>query len=115
MENEKNAELSMQIILHAGDARVACMEAYQAIADADFEQAQVKLKDARKKITLAHQLQTDAIQGETRGEKSEYSLLFAHAQDTLMTINSEILMARQMLKIARNYEKRIADLEAKLG
>ena len=58
-------------------------------------------------------MQTDAIQGETRGEESEYSLLFAHAQDTLMTIYSEINIAKQLLKIFKSYEARIAALEEK--
>lgn len=43
--------------------------------------------------------------------KSEYSLLFAHAQDTLMTIYSEINIAKQLLKIFKAYETRIAALE----
>ena len=51
------------------------------------------------------------IQGETRGEESEYSLLFAHAQDTLMTIYSEINIAKQLLKIFKSYDARIAALE----
>ena len=57
------------------------------------------------------QVQTDAIQGETRGDEAEYSLLFAHAQDTLMTIYSEINIAKQLLKIFSAYEKRISALE----
>ena len=32
--------------------------------------------------------------GENQGEKQEYTLLFAHAQDTLMTIYSEINIAK---------------------
>lgn len=58
-------------------------------------------------------MQTDAIQNETRGEKSEYSLLFAHAQDTLMTIYSEINIAKQLIKIFEVYENRISKLENK--
>ena len=72
-----------------------------------------KLKVSHEKITAAHKVQTDAIQGETRGEESEYSLLFAHAQDTLMTIYSEINIAKQLLKIFKSYEARIAALEEK--
>ena len=82
-----------------------------AISEADFETAEVKLKEAQTKITEAHKVQTDAIQGETRGDESEYSLLFAHAQDTLMTIYSEINIAKQLLKIFSAYEKRISALE----
>ncbi len=109
--DEKLVEVSMAIIMSAGDARVACKEALEAIAEADFTKAQEKLKDAHEKIADAHTKQTDEIQGEVRGEKKEYSLLFAHAQDTMMTINSEINIAKQLLKIFEIYEKRISALE----
>lgn len=111
MMNEAVVQSAMSIILHAGDARVACKQALDAIAEADFTKADEKLKEAQSKITEAHRVQTDAIQGETRGEEAEYSLLFAHAQDTLMTIYSEINIAKQLLKIFTAYEKRIAALE----
>lgn len=111
--DETTVQAAMSIILNAGDARVACKEALDAIAAFDFEKANEKIKESQKKITEAHKVQTDAIQGETRGEKSEYSLLFAHAQDTLMTIYSEINIAKQMIKIFESYEKRIAELENK--
>lgn len=111
MMNEAVVQSAMSIILHAGDARVACKQALDAIAEADFTKADEKLKEAQSKITEAHKVQTDAIQGETRGEEAEYSLLFAHAQDTLMTIYSEINIAKQLFKIFTAYEKRIAALE----
>ena len=98
MMSEQTVQAAMSIILNAGDARVACKEALDAISAFDFETAEAKLKVSHEKITAAHKVQTDAIQGETRGEESEYSLLFAHAQDTLMTIYSEINIAKQLLK-----------------
>lgn len=118
--DETVVQASMQIILHAGDARVACKQALDAIAAGDFDEAKAKLKESQKKITEAHKVQTDAIQdemrratGELEGGGSEYSLLFTHAQDTLMTIYSEINIAKQLLKIFTAYEKRIAALEKK--
>ncbi len=111
MLTEAVVQNAMQIILHAGDARVACKQALDAIAESDFEKAEEKMKEAQAKITEAHKVQTDAIQGETRGEESEYSLLFAHAQDTLMTIYSEINIAKQLLKIFKAYESRLSALE----
>ena len=108
---EEKVQEAMKIILHAGDARVFCKEALNAVAAQNIELAKVKIKEAQKNITLAHQVQTDAIQAETRGEASEYSLLFAHAQDTLMTIYSEINIAKQLIKIFESLDKRISALE----
>lgn len=111
--DQKVLEAAMSIIMNAGDARLLCKEALNSIASQDFEQAKQKMKEANKKITEAHRVQTDAIQGETRGEKQEYSLLFAHAQDTLMTIYSEINIAKQMINIFESWEKRFQALESK--
>ncbi len=111
--DEKIVQEAMQIILHAGDARLKCKEALDCIKEFDFEKAQLKMKEANSEITKAHKIQTDAIQGETRGEQKEYSLLFAHAQDTLMTVYSELNIAKQMILIFKSYEQRIKDLECK--
>lgn len=113
--DERIVEASMQIILSAGDARVATKEALEAIANFDFELAQLKMEEASKNITKAHKIQTDCIQAETRGESSKYSLLFAHAQDTLMTIYSEINIAKQLIKVTKNLDERIKKMENSNG
>lgn len=104
---------SMQIILNAGDARAEVKNALDAIAEFDFEKADDFMKIANDKIRIAHKVQTDVIQGEARGDESEYSILFAHAQDTLMTIYSEINIAKQMIAIFKQYEQRLTSLEKK--
>jgi len=105
------AEISMRIILEAGDARLHCKEALDAIAEFNFEMAEVKIKLALEKIKEAHKLQTDAIQGEARGENLEHSLLFTHAQDTLMSIYSEIHMTKKMIKIFTKLSIRLDAIE----
>lgn len=102
---------AMEIILNAGDARNLCKSALDSIAEFDIPAAKEKMKEAQKKIQIAHQVQTDAIQEETRGTKTEYTLLFAHAQDTLMTVYSEINIAKQMIKVFESWEERISKLE----
>ncbi|WP_042147948.1 PTS lactose/cellobiose transporter subunit IIA [Paucisalibacillus sp. EB02] len=104
-------EVSMQIILNAGDARMIINEALSCITSSDFEEADTKLKEAKKKISLAHSAQTETIQGEARGEKIDFSLLFAHAQDTLMTIMSEWNTAKQLIQLFKAYDERLQKLE----
>lgn len=111
--DEQIIENAMKIIMSAGDARVCNQKALDALAEFDIEKAKELIKEANMHITEAHKVQTDAIQGETRGEKAEYSLLFAHAQDTLMTIYSEINIAKQLIKIIETVNKRIETLENK--
>lgn len=112
--DDKLIEASMSIILNAGDARVSCKKALDAIAAFDFDKARLYLKDANNKIVLAHKVQTDAISDETKGEKREYSVLFAHAQDTLMTIYSELNIAKQLLNISESFSNRISVIEEKM-
>lgn len=109
--NEQVLDNAMKIIMNAGDARVCNKKALDALAEFDVEKAKELMKEANLYIIEAHKVQTDAIQGETRGEKTEYSLLFAHAQDTLMTIYSEINIAKQLIKVMEAVSKRIEVLE----
>ena len=86
-----------------------------AIAKGNLDEAKALLKEADKVQSAAHNVQTEMIQGDIRGgeEKMGYYVLFAHAQDTLMSIQVEINMTKSMLKIAKNYEARLAALENK--
>ena len=104
---------AMNILMAAGEARNECKLAYEAIAAGNFELADEKIAAADAKILEAHHVQTDAIQGAFRGEEQEYSLLFAHAQDTLMTIYSEIITAKQLYKAFEALDARIAKLEGR--
>ena len=109
--NEKTVEDSMQIIMIAGDARLLCKKSLDAIAVSDMESAKKHITDSESKIAQAHHIQTDAIQAAVRGDEFEYNVLFAHAQDTLMTVYSEINIAKQMIKIFDSWENRIKLLE----
>lgn len=111
--SEERIQSAMEIILHAGDARLHVKQALDHIANQAFEEAKASMSKAQDEIRIAHRVQTDAIQGEAQGHVSEYSLLFAHAQDTLMTIYSEINIAKQMISIFEAYEARLVKLESK--
>ena len=111
--NEKTVENAMQIIMHAGDARNCCQAALGAVAAGDMAEAGEHLKEADAKIAEAHHIQTDCIQGAIAGEEFDYNVLFAHAQDTLMTIYSEIMIAKQMCSIFAAYDERLKKLENK--
>ncbi len=111
---DQTVQAAMSIILNAGDAREENLEAIKYLTEFNITAAQASLKTAHQKITEAHKVQTNQIQEETRGKKSEYSLLFAHAQDTMMTINSEILLTESFLKVFEAYEKRLRLVEGEL-
>lgn len=100
-DKQELEETAMQIILHSGDARAKADEAMAAAKRGDFEAADVALNEAVERIAQAHRSQTDIIQKEAGGHSYPYSILFAHAQDTMMTIDLEIRLTRNMVDIVR--------------
>jgi PTS system cellobiose-specific IIA component len=110
--DEQLTTTAMTIILHAGDARSAVRKVYEALAGGDREAAVAALGTARDEIRQAHQAQTDLIQAEAAGAQLTLTLLFSHAQDTLMTINSEVITAGNLLAVFDTFDRRLAALEA---
>jgi PTS system cellobiose-specific IIA component len=115
MEEEKVDinQVSMEVILNAGDGRGCMDKAMEAVARFDFEGADEYVKQAEQKLLAAHRAQTSMIQRQAAGEDVEYSILFVHAQDTLMTIAAELHTLKGMLPVLRALDDRIARLESK--
>lgn len=114
MENEFSNELimpAMGMLSHSGDARLEAKKALEFVQKQNFKQARIHLKTAKKEITKAHQAQTEIIQNEARGIRYEYCMLFNHAQDTLMSINSEIELIATLIDTFEIYSKLIKERE----
>lgn len=106
LEENELINVAMNIILHAGDARTDTELALKLVKDFDFKGAKSKIKDAKENIRLAHASQTEVIQNESSGKSYSPSLLFTHAQDHLMTINSEVKLAEHIIELFETfYEK----------
>ena len=93
--------VAIQVVMNAGDGRMKIDEALAAMAEGDLAQAEALLKEAEELIVKAHNAQTEVIQSQVAGESMEYSLLFIHAQDTIMTINTELRMTKKLLPIVK--------------
>lgn len=103
MSENTDVRKTMEIILNAGDAREYITKAIDYVANYDYEAAKVEMEKANKKLVIAHRLQTNKIQEEAEGKPIEYSILFTHAQDTLMTVNSEYNITNHLINL---FEKR---------
>lgn len=101
MEDDELSRIAMEVILNAGDGRQCIDQALECLASLDFAGADQRLVEAEEKILKAHQAQTETIQRQAAGEDIAYSLLFTHAQDTLMTISTELHMTQKMMPIVR--------------
>lgn len=95
-------EIAMKIIMHAGDCRNLVSNAIDAIANKKTnEKVDEILKKAEEQITLAHKAQTEVIQNSIMNPDQKFTVLFMHAQDTLMTIKSELYLTQNMIKLYR--------------
>lgn len=104
-------DISMKIILHAGDGRFLLEKAASEIVNNNFDDAQNYISEAEEKIKQAHIVQTELMQKQISGENVEYSILFAHAQDTLMTINSELRIIQMIFDSQKRMDLRLKKLE----
>lgn len=99
--------IAMQVILHAGNARDLTMQVMDklALAEIPYNEIADLLKHARQELTIAHNKQTDMLQREANGDRVPYSVLFMHAQDTIMTVQSELLIIEKLIPIIRQGRK----------
>jgi cellobiose PTS system EIIA component len=103
-----NENIIFQLILHGGNGRSFAMEAISAAKQGDFASAREKLSKANEEIACAHKIQTEIIQKETNGIKTEISLLMIHAQDHLMNaltirdLAAEFVDLYETLKLSRS-------------
>ena len=106
--NELN-QAAMNIILHAGNCRNSLNEALSIVesGNIDEDRINVLIKEAKEEITIAHRLQTNMIQSTIEDDKLQTTLLFTHAQDTLMTINSEMIMTKHLIKLYKSLYQKI--------
>ena len=106
-------ETAFTLILNAGNSKSKSLMAIEEARNFNFDEAVSLIKEAREDLKSAHQTQTELIQGEARGEKSELSLILVHAQDHLTTAMIMIDQAEEFLNIYRLLSKVIKkeDLE----
>ena len=84
-ENSDNMQAVMGIILQAGNAKAAAMQAIQAAKKGDFDKADEFIKQANEGLVNAHNVQTDMLTQEAQGNHVKVDLYMVHAQDHLMT------------------------------
>ena len=102
MDKEKIIQTSMQMILHAGNARNNIHKAGEKITENNLEDIESLLKEAEEEVLLAHKVQTSMLQDEAKDQNIELTILFTHAQDTLMTTESELFFLKTLWKYALN-------------
>ena len=98
--------VAIEVVMNAGDGRMKIDEALAAMAAMELDKAEALLKEGEEIIFKAHNAPTEVIQSQVAGENMEYSLLFIHAQDTIMTVNTELRMTKKLLPIVKTLMER---------
>ena len=105
MDNEKLVQVAMNVIMHAGDARDYIRKAGTKLSALDLDGVEELLKKASAELVEAHKAQTSVLQNEAEGDSVPMTVLFSHAQDTLMTLNSEVNLTQNMIRLYRKLKK----------
>lgn len=108
MDGEEMAmeyQIAFELIAVAGDSKVESMAAIEDASEFRFEEAQERLKAADEKMAEAHHIQTDLLQKEASGEKTEVNIILVHAQDHLTTAIIMRDQAEMMIRLYQTIEK----------
>lgn len=95
-------EISFAIISHAGDAFANLRIAIQHAKKKEFEECDNAFLEAKKGLSIAHDVHAKLLSIEANGEKCEYSILLAHAEDTLMNTILFETIAEEFIDMYKN-------------
>lgn len=98
-------EVAFGLILNAGNSKSNSLMSIEASREFNFEEAEELIKQAEEELHLAHQTQTELIQNEASGEKSEVNIILVHAQDHLTTAMIMIEQAKEFNHIYKLLSK----------
>lgn len=97
--NEELLQPIMTIIMNAGNAKSTGFEALNTAKKGGFEEAEVKIKEARASLVEAHRGQTALLTKEAGGEQFDISLLLIHSQDHLMNAITFLDLTEEMIEM----------------
>lgn len=90
--NEEFEMICFQIISNSGAAKSNYVEAIQKAKEKDYAAAE-------DFFVGAHKVHADLIQKEAQGQKSEFSLLFMHAEDQMASCEMAKLLAEEIIEL----------------
>jgi PTS system cellobiose-specific IIA component len=104
-------ETAMTILIEAGKGRSSVYRSLRAVESGDFDAAAEHLAQAHEELEVAHKVHTDTIQAEASDAQADHSMLFSHAQDTMMTAYSEYRIIKRILPVLSSFDDRLTALE----
>lgn len=89
----------MQLIIYSGDAKSSAMEAMILARNNKMSEASEKISHAESVLNKAHEVQTQLLTFEARGQEMVNSLLMNHAQDHLMGAITSLDFAKELMHL----------------
>ena len=91
--------VSFKIISAVGMAKSSYIEAMKAASEGDFELAKAKIKEGEESFNGGHSAHGELIQKEASGEHVVPTILLMHAEDQLMSAETIIVIALEIIRI----------------
>lgn len=98
-------EVSMELIIHGGNARAKVYEALKHAREGDFDKAKQLMNEAEEEIKTAHEAQTALLQSDGEGALMKADLLFVHAHGHLMNAMTEKNLVEEMINLYKKLNK----------
>ena len=91
--------VAMELVGNAGESRSLSFEALSLAREGNFDEAEEKLKEAKRSMLRANEIQTQLICKEADGEEIKIGILMVHAQDHLMCSILARELVEELIKI----------------
>lgn len=98
-------EKSFETISYAGQSKSESMEVIRAAKQFDFDGAEVHLKKAKEFLIKSHQIQTDLIFEESKGNSVEVDIILVHAQDHLSMAQTMYDLSEEIVDVYKTIIK----------
>lgn len=99
LEELTSEQINFQLILHSGNARSKVIQSLREYREGNVDEAENLLSQAEEDLNNAHGIHFKMVQKEAQGEKVEFSMLFMHAEDHLMSTLTMKELVIELLEI----------------
>lgn len=91
--------ISFQIISNVGMAKSLAIEAIRKVREGNYNLAKDKITESSTFMSEAHHAHASLVQKEAAGEKVEFSLILMHAEDQMLSAETIITLASEMIEM----------------
>ncbi|ERK29906.1 PTS lactose/cellobiose transporter subunit IIA [Clostridium intestinale] len=97
--------VSFEIISNVGMAKSLAIEAIRECRQGNYTVSKEKLEECNKFMIKAHHSHSELIQKEASGEKVEFSLILMHAEDQMLSAETTMVLANEIVDMYIDLKK----------